>query len=57
VETIQICNPKFNYQPLLNPKRDLTIPSEGVYNNGFDNIECDYILRVGDAIFTPEGKE
>jgi hypothetical protein len=35
----------------------LTIPSEGVYNNGYDNIESDYILRVGDFIATPEGKE
>lgn len=41
----------------MNPKRDLTIPSEGAYNNGYDNIENDYILRVSDAIYTPEGKE
>jgi dual specificity protein kinase YAK1 len=39
------------------PKRDLTYPSEGVLNNGFDNIDSDYILRVSDLIVTPEGKE
>lgn len=57
VETIQICNPRFNYQPIMNPKRDLTIPSEGVLNNGYDNLENDYILRVGDMIVTPENRE
>lgn len=54
VETLKICNPKFKF---LNPKDNLTEPSEGVYNNGWDNIECDYILRAGDFIITPEGKE
>lgn len=39
------------------PKRDLTYPSEGVLNNGYDNIDSDYILRVSDLIVTPEGKE
>jgi dual specificity protein kinase YAK1 len=41
----------------MNPKRELTIPSEGVYNNGYDNIDSDYILKVSDLILTPEGKE
>ena len=54
---MQKCNARYGYLPLLNPKRDLTIPCEGVYNNGYDNIECDYILRVGDHVVTPEGKE
>lgn len=57
VETIQKCNPGFFYQPIMNPKRDLTQPSEGVQNNGYDNIDSDYILRVGDFITTPEGRE
>lgn len=57
LDTIQICNPKFNYLLLMNPKRELTQPSEGVLNNGYDNIDSDYILRVGDSIVTPEGKE
>ena len=41
----------------MNPKRDLTLPSEGVLNNGYDNVDSDYILRVGDFIITPEGRE
>lgn len=41
----------------MNPKRDLTIPSEGVLNNGYDNLDNDYILRVGDYIITPENRE
>ena len=39
------------------PKRELTFPSEGVLNHGFDNAESDYILRVSDLIVTPEGRE
>ena len=41
----------------MNPKRDLTVPSEPYGNDGYDNIDCDYILRVSDSILTPEGKE
>lgn len=41
----------------MNPKRDLTQPSEGVLNNGYDNVDNDYILRVSDMIITPEGRE
>jgi dual specificity protein kinase YAK1 len=58
VETLRICNERFNYQPIImNPKRDLTQPSEGVLNNGYDNADNDYILRVSDLIITPEGRE
>ena len=41
----------------MNPKRDLTNPSEPMYNNGYDNADFDYILKVSDCINTPEGKE
>ncbi len=41
----------------MNPKRDLTFPAEGVLNQGYDNADSDYILRVSDVINTPEGKE
>lgn len=58
VETLRLCNTRYNYQPvIMNPKRDLTHPSEGVLNNGYDNADNDYILRVADSIITPEGKE
>ena len=57
LDTFQICNRGFNYMTKNNPKRDLTYPCEGLSNFGFDNIDCDYILKVSDAIITPEGKE
>jgi dual specificity protein kinase YAK1 len=58
IDTYQICNPEFQYMPhQMNPRRDLTHPSEPVYNNGYDNIDFDYILRVSDSVNTPEGKE
>jgi hypothetical protein len=41
----------------MNPKRDLTQPSEGVLNNGYDNCDSDYILRVSDVLLSPEAKE
>jgi hypothetical protein len=41
----------------MNPRRELTVPSEGALNQGFDNIDGDYILRVTDVIITPESKE
>lgn len=58
VDIMRNCNPGFNYSPvIMNPKRDLTQPSEGVLNNGYDNIDNDYILRVSDFVISPEGKE
>ena len=41
----------------MNPRRELTYPSEPTHNNGYDNIDFDYILRVSDTINTPESKE
>lgn len=41
----------------MNPKRELTYPSEPLLNNGYDNGDNDYILRVSDTIITPENKE
>ena len=58
VDLLRQCNKRFNYQPgQMNPKRDLTHPAEGVLNNGYDNADSDYILRVADIIVSPEGKE
>lgn len=52
------CNSDFCYIPSdMNPRRELTYPSEPVHNNGYDNIDFDYILIVNDSINTPEGKE
>ena len=57
LDTFKACNPRFEYAPQMNPRRDLTHPCEPYQNNGYDNIDSDYILRVSDMIKTPEGKE
>ena len=58
VDLFRTCNPRFVYMPgAMNPRRELTMPSEPVSNGGFDNSENDYILWVSDLIITPEGKE
>jgi hypothetical protein len=41
----------------MNPKRNLTYPGDPMYNNGYDNCDFDYILRVNEFVMTPEGKE
>ena len=53
--TYQKCNPTF--MQTLNPRKELTAPSEGVLNHGYDNADGDYILRVTDLIVTPELKQ
>ena len=58
LDTYKSCNSRFEYAPThMNPRRELTIPSEGVLNNGYDNVDSDYILRVSDMIMTPEDRE
>ncbi|KAK9714598.1 hypothetical protein RND81_06G106200 [Saponaria officinalis] len=46
VETYRVCNAEFRYSDVLNPKRFLTSPSEGVLNDGHDNSNSDLILSV-----------
>ena len=46
VQTYQTCNPQFKYSEDLNPKRFLTSPSDGVLNDGYDNVNSDLILTV-----------
>lgn len=41
----------------MNPRRELTFPSDGVANGGYDNSDGDYILKVSDMIITPEERE
>lgn len=58
LDTYRCCNSRFEYAPVqMNPRRDLTFPAEGVTNNGYDNAEGDYILKVSDMIITPEERE
>ena len=54
VETYQTCNPLFKYSEELNPKRYLTTPSNGVLNDGCDNVNSDLILSVNYALINLE---
>ncbi|KAJ7190571.1 kinase-like domain-containing protein, partial [Mycena pura] len=57
VETYHICNPQFDYDALLNPRRVFTQPSKPTYNLGYDNENYDYILRRDDWLGTEEGQK
>ncbi|ORY91294.1 kinase-like domain-containing protein [Syncephalastrum racemosum] len=50
-DTFQKYNPEFQYDgEKSNPRRVLTKPSKPAKNDGFDNEDYDYILRVGDVL-------
>lgn len=57
ITTYQLCSPNFIYQTSKNPKRILTKPSDGKYNNGFDNVNSDYILYVNDVLGTEQNRK
>ncbi|KAJ3405503.1 Homeodomain-interacting protein kinase 3 [Chytriomyces hyalinus] len=57
VECYARCNPDFKYVRALNPKRVLTKPSKPALNDGFDNVEHDYILNVNDLLGSQEGQQ
>lgn len=57
ITTYQLCSPDFVYQTSKNPKRVLTKPSEGKYNNGFDNVNSDYILYVNDVLGVEQNRK
>lgn len=58
MDLTRLLNPQYEYQMNMNPKRTLTVYQEGeTSNNGYDNAESDYILRVNESIFSPEGRE
>lgn len=50
ITTYSLCSDDFAYQTSKNPRRVLTKPSEGKYNNGNDNLNSDYILYVNDVL-------
>ena len=52
-----LCSPDFTYQTSKNPKRVLTKPSEGKCNNGFDNVNSDYILYVNDVLGVEQNRK
>ena len=55
--TYALCSPDFSYQTSKNPKRVLTKPSEGKHNNGYDNVNTDYILYVNDVLGTEQNRK
>ncbi|PKA52178.1 Serine/threonine-protein kinase AFC2 [Apostasia shenzhenica] len=56
-KTFQICNPKFTYSEVLNPKRFLSNPSVGVLNDGCDNEDNDLILHVNSVLINMGSKQ
>ncbi|EJS43233.1 yak1p [Saccharomyces arboricola H-6] len=57
ITTYSLCSPDFTYQTSKNPKRVLTKPSEGKCNNGFDNLNSDYILYVNDVLGVEQNRK
>lgn len=57
ITTYSLCSPDFTYQTSKNPKRVLTKPSEGKCNNGFDNVNSDYILYVNDVLGVEQNRK
>ncbi|KAG0167665.1 dual specificity protein kinase yak1 [Apophysomyces sp. BC1034] len=49
-ETYKRTDPQFQYSTRTNPRRALTKPSKPAKNDGFDNEDHDYILRVNDIL-------
>lgn len=47
---IQKIDPEFKTEEVFIPRRTLTNPREPSKNNGFDNINDDYILKVNDVL-------
>ncbi len=54
VATYKRVNPEFHYDPSQKPARCITDPSEPALNDGFDNIENEYILNINDFLISPE---
>jgi hypothetical protein len=50
VDTYGNQNPDYQYKPDDKPKRVLTKPSKAAKNDGFDNDDYDYILKVNDIL-------
>lgn len=57
ITTYSLCSHEFSYQTSKNPKRVLTKPNEAKCNNGFDNINSDYILYVNDVLGTEQNRK
>ncbi|KAI9487955.1 kinase-like domain-containing protein [Zychaea mexicana] len=52
-KTYEIIDPEFGYTGRSDPRRVLTRPSKPAKNDGFDNENSDYIIRVHDVLGAP----
>ena len=51
------CNPDFQFDESMKPQRVMTeVPNNVTYNDGFDNENGDYIVRIDDVITSPEAE-
>lgn len=57
LQTYNMVNPAFRYEPSHNPRRVLTKPSVAMGNDGYDNEDADYILYVNDWLGQEEGNK
>lgn len=57
ITTYSLCSSDFQYKTSKNPRRVLTKPNEGVANNGYDNLNSDYILYVNDVLGTEQNRK
>ncbi|CCF58791.1 hypothetical protein KAFR_0F01940 [Kazachstania africana CBS 2517] len=57
ITTYQLCSSDFTYKTSKNPKRVLTKPNEAKLNNGYDNVNSDYILYVNDVLGTEQSRK
>lgn len=57
ITTYSLCSHEFSYQTSKNPKRVLTKPNEPKCNNGYDNVNSDYILYVNDVLGTEQNRK
>ncbi|CCH59474.1 hypothetical protein TBLA_0B06510 [Henningerozyma blattae CBS 6284] len=57
ITTYSLCSSDFQYKTSKNPRRVLTKPNEGVANNGYDNVNSDYILYVNDVLGTEQNRK
>ena len=55
-QTYKKCNPNYQYEPKLRPKRYLTHPSTPTIEYPYDNREANYILFVNDVIIAPQNR-
>lgn len=56
LKVYKTCSNTYSYDESMKPKRALTDPETGIYNDGVDNEEYDLIVKVDDEIQSPNNK-